>query len=302
MDLANAAGLIVSRCEAAAFHRSLGADRHAYWDEVRDQLDAADRVPATDYLDAQLAAGGAGNRPAGGVRALRRVVPAHRRRGAAASSTTSPGSSPRLVPSMHPLGLAGFPAVSVPCGFDSGGFPVGLQIVGPPGADALVVAVAAQVEQALGPYDQFASMSGGVPALDVSQRTWIDPRQALGTLNATCPRCPPPPPPSWGPSRPPHVMARGTAARLAGQEDRQPRSTVGLVTVTFKATAPTPINRHPVGSGGEVIEVRVPRHRPGRPAHVRAGVKVTGRGRGVYVPGGGVPLWAAYHPWMSATT
>ncbi|MDQ1426572.1 MAG: aspartyl-tRNA(Asn)/glutamyl-tRNA(Gln) amidotransferase subunit, partial [Acidimicrobiaceae bacterium] len=33
LDLANATGLVVSRCEAAAFHRSLGTDRRAYWDE-----------------------------------------------------------------------------------------------------------------------------------------------------------------------------------------------------------------------------------------------------------------------------
>jgi Asp-tRNA(Asn)/Glu-tRNA(Gln) amidotransferase A subunit family amidase len=46
-----------------------------------------------------------------------------------------------------PWSLAGFPAVSVPCGFDSAGFPVGLQIVGPPGADGLVIAAASAVER-----------------------------------------------------------------------------------------------------------------------------------------------------------
>ena len=49
-----------------------------------------------------------------------------------------------------PWSLAGFPVISVPCGFDGDGFPVGLQIVGPPGADALVVAAAAAVEAAAG--------------------------------------------------------------------------------------------------------------------------------------------------------
>ena len=43
----------MSRCEAAAFHRGLGTDRRAEWDEIQDQLDAADAVSATDYLDAQ---------------------------------------------------------------------------------------------------------------------------------------------------------------------------------------------------------------------------------------------------------
>ncbi len=48
-----------------------------------------------------------------------------------------------------PWSLAGFPAVSVPCGTDDGGFPVGLQIVGPPGADAVVIAAAAAVERSV---------------------------------------------------------------------------------------------------------------------------------------------------------
>ena len=50
---ANAMGLLVSRCEAATFHRAAGLDRSLYWAEVRDQLDAADGVLATDYIDAQ---------------------------------------------------------------------------------------------------------------------------------------------------------------------------------------------------------------------------------------------------------
>lgn len=34
LELANAAGLVASRSEAAAFHRSLDADRSLYWEEV----------------------------------------------------------------------------------------------------------------------------------------------------------------------------------------------------------------------------------------------------------------------------
>ena len=49
---ANAMGLLVSRCEAATFHRAAGLDRTLYWPEVRDQLNAADGVLATDYIDA----------------------------------------------------------------------------------------------------------------------------------------------------------------------------------------------------------------------------------------------------------
>jgi aspartyl-tRNA(Asn)/glutamyl-tRNA(Gln) amidotransferase subunit A len=42
----------------------------------------------------------------------------------------------------------GLPAISMPCGFDRHGVPIGLQIVGKPGADRTVLNVAHQVEQA----------------------------------------------------------------------------------------------------------------------------------------------------------
>jgi aspartyl-tRNA(Asn)/glutamyl-tRNA(Gln) amidotransferase subunit A len=145
-DLANAAGLIISRCEAAAFHRSLDTDRTLYWPEVRDQLDAADSVLATDYLDAQrlracLTADLAAIFERCDVLCLPTV------------GITPPVRSDFtrfltvLSRSCIPWSLSGFPAVSVPCGFDSMGFPVGLQIVGPPGGDAVVIAAALRAER-----------------------------------------------------------------------------------------------------------------------------------------------------------
>src|SRR5277367_3875599 len=43
--------------------------------------------------------------------------------------------------------LAGHPALSLPVGLDHAGMPFGLQIVGPRGGDALVLSVAAELEQ-----------------------------------------------------------------------------------------------------------------------------------------------------------
>jgi amidase len=48
-----------------------------------------------------------------------------------------------------PFNVTGQPALSLPCGNTADGLPVGLQIVGPPGADALVFALAAALERAL---------------------------------------------------------------------------------------------------------------------------------------------------------
>jgi aspartyl-tRNA(Asn)/glutamyl-tRNA(Gln) amidotransferase subunit A len=145
LDLANATGLVVSRCEAAAFHRSLGTDRGAYWEEIQDQLNAADAVSATDYLDAQ--------RVRSALVGDLRAVFAHC--DVLCLPTVGVAAPLRddytrfltvLSRACVPWSLAGFPVISVPCGFDDDGFPVGLQVVGPPGADALVVAAAAAVE------------------------------------------------------------------------------------------------------------------------------------------------------------
>ena len=51
-------------------------------------------------------------------------------------------------PYTHPFNLSGHPAITVPCGFTSGGLPVGLQIVGPWLADAKVLHAAACFERA----------------------------------------------------------------------------------------------------------------------------------------------------------
>ncbi len=47
-----------------------------------------------------------------------------------------------------PFSLTGLPAVSIPCGFTPDGLPIGLQIVGAPWAEALVLRVAAAYERA----------------------------------------------------------------------------------------------------------------------------------------------------------
>ena len=47
-----------------------------------------------------------------------------------------------------PFALTGHPAVSVPCGFSEGGLPIGLQLVGPHGSEALLLKVAGAFEKA----------------------------------------------------------------------------------------------------------------------------------------------------------
>ena len=147
LALANAAGLVISRCEAASAHRSLGLDRSLYWDEVREQLDAADQVTAVDYLDAQRARGELRDR-------LLRAFDDHE----VLAMPTVPIVAPPvegfaeylmiLARNAIPWSVVGFPAISVPVGRVDG-LPVGLQLVAPPHAEERLVEVGRMVELTL---------------------------------------------------------------------------------------------------------------------------------------------------------
>lgn len=144
LEAANSAGLVVSRCEAAAFHRALGADPGLYWQEVADQLDAARAVAAVDYIDAQR---------------LRAELSEGFLELFAAFDLLAMPTVPIVAPPVAdfarhllllsrnaiPWSLTGFPALSVPCGW-SEGLPVGLQLVAAPGREDVLVAAAAALE------------------------------------------------------------------------------------------------------------------------------------------------------------
>jgi aspartyl-tRNA(Asn)/glutamyl-tRNA(Gln) amidotransferase subunit A len=57
-------------------------------------------------------------------------------------------SARRLTSFTGTFNLAGLPAISVPCGFTPEGLPVGLQLVGRPWSEALVLRVAEAYEHA----------------------------------------------------------------------------------------------------------------------------------------------------------
>ncbi len=70
------------------------------------------------------------------------------------------------------VSLAGHPALCLPLGLDAGGMPFGLQIVGPRGGDAFVLAAAAALERAL---DGDARTRRPVPDLEKLKRGAADP-------------------------------------------------------------------------------------------------------------------------------
>ena len=57
-----------------------------------------------------------------------------------------------LLRNTRPVNVWGLPAISVPCGFSSGGLPIGLQIVGPHWGEAMIFQLALSYERATGWY------------------------------------------------------------------------------------------------------------------------------------------------------
>jgi aspartyl-tRNA(Asn)/glutamyl-tRNA(Gln) amidotransferase subunit A len=52
-------------------------------------------------------------------------------------------------PYTHPFNLTGHPALTLPCGFDGGGLPIGLQIVGPWDSEPLLLQLGGALERRL---------------------------------------------------------------------------------------------------------------------------------------------------------
>ena len=147
-ELANAAGLIVSRCEAVLVQNGLhGAGKRAYNQDVAEQIAEAERVHATDYLEAQRFRGDLAERMA---RLFNRVD--------ALVLPTSRVVAPRLEESDQyllvlsencvPWSFIGFPAMSVPCGLTAG-LTVGLELVAAPYDEGVLLALGSAVEDAL---------------------------------------------------------------------------------------------------------------------------------------------------------
>ena len=143
-------GPILIRSEAATEYRRVLAERpEDLIPEVRERLDAGMRTSAVEYLEAR--------------RAGDRFAHALRRHFADLDVLALPGR-PQTAPRMDesgrlleplsprnytvPLNYPGVPALTVPCGFDGQGLPIGIQLVGRHWAEGTLLAVAHAYQQA----------------------------------------------------------------------------------------------------------------------------------------------------------
>jgi aspartyl-tRNA(Asn)/glutamyl-tRNA(Gln) amidotransferase subunit A len=153
INAVNTIGQILLLAEAAAIHEDRLKDRERFGRDVLALLDQGRLLPATDYINAQR---------------LRRK--AQIEFGSVWSEVdclitpTSPIPAPKLGQTIVPVGgedqevraaatrftrcfnVLGLPVISMPCGLTGARLPVGLQVVGPPVRDELVLRVAAVLE------------------------------------------------------------------------------------------------------------------------------------------------------------
>lgn len=148
LDDANSAGLIISRVEAATFHRAAGTNLGDCWDETAEQLHEASRIAAIDYVDAQRLR-------ADLVRGLLTRFDTHDVLAMPTAVILAPPAAEAarylFILSRNAIcwSLVGFPALSLPCGISPDGLPVGLQLIAPPHHEATLVAIGAALERAL---------------------------------------------------------------------------------------------------------------------------------------------------------
>ena len=165
IEALNAVGRVILLAEASALMEKYIGNRDQFGSDVLALFDQGRLLPATDYVNAQR---------------LRRMM---QREFAQLWSQvdclftpTTPLAAPRIGEKTVHLGgfvedvrlastrlvrginVLGLPAISIPCGRDRRGLPVGLQIIGRPFDEALILRVAAALEDATG-------NSGGPTAL-----------------------------------------------------------------------------------------------------------------------------------------
>ena len=156
LDDAQRIGMTIVRAEMATFHAAwYAAHPEAYSDNARERFAAARRLGAVEYVEAQRA-----REP------IRAEMWSTFDQVDVVVTPTMPTTVARIGISVvefdgrcydtgelatrctYPFNLCGFPAMSIPCGFDRHGLPIGLQLAAAPWQEAQLLRVAHQYQQA----------------------------------------------------------------------------------------------------------------------------------------------------------
>jgi len=142
--------LVIIGTEAAAYHRErIAADRAGYGRDVAQRIDAGAARAGIEYANARRAR-----------EELRRAYATALSEWDAILLPTTPitaplregqdalGAAAMLTVCTSAFNLTGLPAISIPCGADADGLPIGLQLVAGPWSEARLLRVARAYERA----------------------------------------------------------------------------------------------------------------------------------------------------------
>lgn len=147
----------IGKCEAASMHRSWIRERpQDYSNQVRSRIEAGMLIPATQYIDAlrlrKLLTAAFMNTTMRNIDALH--LPVITFPVPTIDQTRADGGEAvrelvgRITALTRPVNLYGLPALSVPCGFDTGGLPMAFQLVAHPFQEGLLLNLAHAYQQA----------------------------------------------------------------------------------------------------------------------------------------------------------
>ena len=157
IEALNAVSRVILLAEASALMEKYIGNRDQFGSDVLALFDQGRLLPATDYVNAQRLR-----------RMMQREFAGLWKSVDCLFTPTTPMAAPRIGEKTVRLGdsvedvrlaatrlvrgvnVLGLPAISIPCGRDSRGLPVGLQIIGRPFDEALILRVAAALEDAAG--------------------------------------------------------------------------------------------------------------------------------------------------------
>ncbi len=147
--LAATGRLLISQVEGAAFHEQwLREHPERYSDEIRGKVEPGLTRPAIEYLRDLEKRRAIELEVLAVLEGVDLLVSPTIPLKVPAVAVGDPGS--RLASYTRAYNISGLPAISVPCGLDSDGLPIGLMIAGRPFAEATVCRAAHACEQALG--------------------------------------------------------------------------------------------------------------------------------------------------------
>jgi aspartyl-tRNA(Asn)/glutamyl-tRNA(Gln) amidotransferase subunit A len=135
--------------EAAAWHRPfLQASPDLYGDDVRARFEFGSEITAAEYINANRLRARLCRQLQGTWSEVDVLV-------TPSTPITAPpiGAEPAITASLGRFtaaaNLLGWPALSMPCGFDEGGLPIGLQLMAPPFDEDRLLRIAAALEEAM---------------------------------------------------------------------------------------------------------------------------------------------------------